>query len=464
MKKITFYLLAFSLLASEVQGTEMDPRKILPNWDLLDSKQQEKLSLQFEEIDLADLARQRNIIEHDEVAFRNLSVFKEYHENGNIKDQEMGKRLLSEGKVGCLIVAGGQGSRLSFVKPKGFHPVTLIKEKCLFQLFAEKILAAGKLVEKPLQLAIMTSLENHEETVEGFKENNYFGLDPNQVYFFSQKNLPLLDHEGNVFLETPELIATGPDGNASSLREFVVSGIWDIWHKMGVSYLNYMHVDNALTDPFDLELSGFHSKNPTSDVIVKCIEREDPEEKLGVLFNVNGKVGVVEYTEISEEDRVARNQDDSLQNACGNIGIYSFSMNFVHDVATGYYNQFPFHKAWKSVKYLAEDGTTKKSQKPNAWKFEKFIFDLLPFAKNVKAVLYPRKECFAPLKNAEGTDSLSYVQTALQQRDREVFERISGTSTDNKAFELDPAFYYPTPGLLKKWKGKTLPASSYVYP
>ncbi len=446
------------------QGTEMDPKTLLPNWDFLQARQKEEIMAQIEKIDLKELERQRSVIRQDEVSFPNLSVFTQYHKNSCIKDQEEGRKLISEGKVGCLIVAGGQGSRLSYRKPKGFYPVTLVKHKCLFQVFAEKILAAGHLAGRPLYLAIMTSSENHEETIEGFKENDYFGLSPDQLFFFSQKDLPLLDKNGNLFLETADSISMGPDGNASSIREFVASGIWDIWHKKGISYLNYMHVDNALSDPFDAELSGLHSNSPASDVIVKCIARDDPEEQLGVMFEINGKVGVVEYSEISTEERTSRNKDGSLLNLCANIGLYSFKMDFVHDVASCYYDQFPFHKALKSVKYLTPTGKTQKSEKPIAWKFEKFIFDLLPFAKNVKAIVYPRHECFAPLKNAEGNDSLLFVQRALQRKDREIFEKISGVSSSSSVFELDPAFYYPTPELLQKWKGKALPDMPYVKP
>lgn len=425
----------------------MDPKMLFPDWGLLPLQHQEKLASQIETINLGELERQRAVIEQ-QAPLKPLSVFNDYEFSGSLQDQELGKKLISEGRVGCLIVAGGQGTRLNFNKPKGFYPVTLIKKKSLFQLFAEKILAAGKRASRPLSVAIMTSKKNHEETVEGFKQNNYFGLKQAQVFFFSQKDLPFLDEQGNLLLDEEGHFAMGPNGNASSLKEFVASGIWDTWRKQGISYVNYMHIDNALADPFDAELTGFHSRYPQSDMILKCIERENVDEKIGVIFQIDGKAGVVEYSEISKEEKEARNEEGSLKNACANIGLYSFSMDFIQKVASSYYDQLPFHKAWKK----------------GSWKFEKFIFDVMSFAQNVKALLYPRLDCFAPLKNEEGEDSLSSVQIGLQRKDRQVFEQISGTSTDGIVFELDPFFYYPDAELVQKWKGKSLPATDYIVP
>lgn len=459
MLRIKCCLLAISLLGSNMEGVQMD---FLPSWNLLNPQEKEALRKSVKNIDFKEVERQRSVILQDEVSLDQLETFQQYEKNGNQRYQNLGKKLIQEGKVGCLIVAGGQGSRLNYAKPKGFFPVTLVQKKSLFQLYAEKVLAAGKQVNAVLPVAIMTSSENHEEIIQNFKENQYFGLNPDQVFFFPQTDLAFLDESGNIFLESREKIAMGPDGNASSLKQFVESGIWEIWNQKGISYLNYMHIDNALGDPFDAELTGFHAENESSDLIIKCIEKENPEEKVGVLFKKEDKVVVVEYSEISSDAKMAKKEDGTLENRCANIGLYSFRMDFIHKVATSYYDLLPFHKAWKAVKYLDLNGESQKSKTPNAWKFEKFIFDVLPFALDVKALLYPRSECFAPLKNAEGEDSLTFVQAALQRRDRQMFETVSGNTASLTPFELDPSFYYPTPEILKEWKGKNLPDTSYI--
>ena len=148
--------------------------------------------------------------------------------------------------MGCLIVAGGQGTRLNFNRPKGMYPVTPVHHKSLFQLFAEKVAAAGKQANCPLPLAIMTSPANDETIRAFFHEHHYFGLAESQVFFFTQKQLPFLDKEGNMFLETPYTISKGPDGNGSSLRYFSKAAFGKNGKRGGVEQLNYILIDNPL--------------------------------------------------------------------------------------------------------------------------------------------------------------------------------------------------------------------------
>lgn len=100
---------------------------------------------------------------------------------------------------------------------------------------------------------------------------------------------------------------------------------------------------------------------------------------------------------------------------------------------------------------------------PNAWKFEEFIFDVFPYAERVEALICERSSCFAPLKNLAGTDSIGSVQGALEALDRKIFTQVTGCALlEKRPFELAPQFYYPTPELLNKWKGKTLPCGDYI--
>lgn len=444
---------------------EIGQEHILQYWDVISEEQKGELAYQIDRLDIDTFYAQRQSVLNAGVSTeQEISPFKDYHLAGSQEDIELGKQLIAEGRVGCLIVAGGQGSRLGFDGPKGIFPVTVVKNKTLFQIFAEKVLAAGRQVNQKLLLAIMTSSLNHTETVNYFEQNDYFGLDRSQIFFFSQTDLPFLDEQGNLFLESPSKIAAGPDGNAPSLKHFVEQGIWLDWYEKGVRYLNYVQIDNSLADPFDAELVGFHHRQQ-AEVVIKCVTRENPLEKVGVIVRNRGQVNVIEYSEISSEERDARDDGGALRHICSNISLFSFKMDFVKEIAEKHYANFPFHKAWKAVKYLDEQGESKMSEQPRAWKFEKFIFDLLPYAKDVKALLYPRELCFAPLKNASGPDSIEDVKKALQRFDRRVIREISGIApSEDQVFELDFQFYYPTSELLNKWKGKALPKDSYIEP
>ena len=436
--------------------------QLLQHWDKLTSQQQQQLLSQIKGIDPSTFHLQQSLLKEKKIpSIASFGSFQDYSKRGSIEDKALGKQLISEGKVGCLIVAGGQGSRLRFEGPKGLFPVTSVKHKSLFQLFAEKIHAAGVQAGRSLAFAVMTSPVNHAETVRAFEQHNYFGLKKEQVTFFPQEMLPLLDFEGNLFLETTSSIAEGPDGNGTALKHFVNHGIWEKWNKLGIEYLNFVLIDNALADPFDAELIGFH-KRRKADVVIKCVERRNAEEKVGVLLKQDNKACVVEYSEIPEDDFKSVLSDGTLKYPLANVSLFSFSMDFVEKIATKYDRQIPFHKAFKAVKYLDQNGTTRMADAPMAWKYEKFIFDVLPFANNVNALLGLREESFAPLKNAYGQDTLADVQAALQKFDRKTFSEISGVEAPLRAFELSPKFYYPTPDLFAKWKGKDLPEESYI--
>lgn len=443
----------------------VNQQHLLRYWDQLSEQEKASLNQQIDDINLSAFSAQRKTLSDPLICGKDtISPFRDFIPSGSESMELIGQQLINEGKVGCLVIAGGQGSRLGHHGPKGVFEVTKIKNKSLFQLVAERVRAAGIKAKRPLLLAVMTSKLNHEETVSFFKDNNFFGLEPTQLFFYSQKTLPFLNEDGELFLEERAKIAEGPDGNAPSLKQFVDQGLWQDWYNKGIRYVSYIPIDNPLADPFDAELIGVvHQEN--CDVVVKCIARDNPNESVGVIVNKNGKVGVIEYSEITPEDRLASDEKGCLQHRCANISLFGFKMEFIRYLADECYAQFPYHKAWKAVKYLNDAGDCVASSQPNAWKFERFIFDLLPFAKNVKAILYPREVCFAPLKNAKGPDSLESVRVAMQNYDRCVYKKISGIDVNpDRDFELDPQFYYPTEEMKKKWKGQSLPTNAYVRP
>jgi len=357
--------------------------------------------------------------------------------------------LIADGKVGCIVVAGGQGTRLGLDAPKGMFPVTVAKHKSLYQLFAEKVCAAGIQAGRRLLLAVMTSPSNHSETVHFFESNNFFGLFPGQVSFFVQDTLPYLDDDGNMFLENRWTIAEGSDGNGGVFERFCASGIWSEWYDSGVRDVIVVNVDNPLADPFDSELLGYHHHHG-GEATLKCFVRGDARENVGVVAKVGGKTHIIEYTELSHEDRDARSLNGHLRYACANMGMYCFTMDFISKK-----RYMPLHLARKKVTML--DGNSM------AWKFEKFIFDVLEYAETVKVLIYPRERCFAPLKNAEGPCSIETVRKALQERDCAVFTEISGNKPPEKRkFELSQQFYYPTKELLNYWHGRELPDNDYI--
>ena len=101
-----------------------------------------------------------------------------------------GEKELREGKVAALLVAGGQGSRLGYDGPKGCYSIGPITGAPLFYFHARKILARSIRYGAPIPFYVMTSEANNEATVKCFEENDYFGLNPEDVFFFTQGMWP----------------------------------------------------------------------------------------------------------------------------------------------------------------------------------------------------------------------------------------------------------------------------------
>lgn len=378
--------------------------------------------------------------------------FNDFDDSGNSENRFFGQKLIENGELGCLVLAGGQGTRLKATGPKGCYPISLIKNKSLFQLLAEKVKAASVLAKRPLKLAVMTSKENDLETKTFFKNHDFFGLETSQVDFFIQGELPFLTDQGELFYKKENELMMGPDGNGSSLIEFVKSGVWKKWKESGITSLHVVLIDNPLVDPFDAELIGYHKKHAL-DATLKCTKKSEPHEKVGVVVSFEkGQVGVVEYSELSEKEKEARREDGLLTYGCANLSLFCFSMDFIKKLEEEK-KAIPLHKAWKEATMIDSKGVSSKIM---AWKFETFIFDWLSYANNVRVLLYPRKECFAPLKNFSGADSPTTVKEALLERDRIALKALTGLPAPNFPFELPADFYYPTTEMKEKWAGKVL--------
>lgn len=365
-------------------------------------------------IDQEILLAQQKLLKQNAFTPRQIAPFTEFSHAGNGYDEESGRHALKKGLVGCLMVAGGQGSRLGFDGPKGMFPITEGTKKSLFQLFAEQVVDASLKAHTPLRAAIMTSEQNHEQTVAFFTENHHFGLKIDQVSFFMQGSLPLLDEKGDVIVDLSGEVLKAPDGNGGALHAFYTSGIWQKWYAEGIRYLNFIPVDNPLADPFDPELIGYQIRCK-SDVVMKCIERTDPQENVGLIVKEQGKTTVVEYSEISDKCRLSRNDDGTLLYLCANISLFEFTMDFIAYLEKSKW-KLPLHKAFKAVKSIAIHKDILKGP-PFAWKFETFIFDVLPAAAKVDVLMCKREMCFAPLKNASGQDSIKTVREAIKSKE-----------------------------------------------
>lgn len=406
-----------------------DQAHLLEHWTDLDNLQQNKLLR-----DISQLKDQETtIIQHPS----KISEFLNYENFEEGKYFEIGKKMVSEGKVGAIIIAGGQGTRLEFNGPKGFFPISNIKHKSLFQILAEKVLYASKQCGRLLPLAIMTSLFNHQETIDFFNKNNLFGLDKRQIFFFEQSNAFMKDLDGNFFLMNPYSLGKSPNGNGSIFESFVHSNLYSKWKAQGIEHINIVHVDNPLSDPFDYEFIGFHciKKN---EVSLKAIPRTDSNESVGIIvLNENNRVIIQEYTEFDEKEKNSKISSNQLKHYCANSGMLCLQMNFLEKASS--FN-LPYHLAVKEARIY--DIKKKIFLTKKAIKYEKFVFDVLPLSNLTGVLVVPKELCFAPLKNARGYRGVENTKLLLLERDILQWKKIFHSPHPEIPFELSLKFYY----------------------
>lgn len=400
------------------------------------------------------LGKLKKLIEHpsEPAPFSKLRPVESVYNSGSKKDIAVGEKLLKQGKVGCLILAGGQATRLNTQLPKALFPVTRFKHKSLMQLFCEKAAAASKKYGKPLPLAFMTSPLNHASIASFLKEKRFFGLKENQISLFTQNVVPFFDLHGHLIFNKEQHLMEGPNGNGEALKRFHEVGLWKQWKESGIEAVLVIPIDNPLADPFDANLCGF-SANHQLEVAIKVMKRKHALEKVGLIVNNQGQIQVVEYIDIPEVVAQSTHADGSLIWSLAHIGQFCFQMPFIEHAASPKF-QLPYHAVQKSI--------SNDEMSASVWKFETFLFDVLKYAKKTEVILYPREDVYTPLKNAAGDASLQAVQYDLLNWDRKMYKWVTGVDVSKKIFELDPLFYYPTDALMSKWKAQTFADQSYV--
>lgn len=424
----------------------LQQEQLIPLIEALSPADQKSILNRLQAIDLDLLHQQRTVLDHPSSSQASFKPPEFYEHVQNVTGiEEKGLKLIEEGKVACLVVAGGQGTRLGSKAPKGCFPVSVERQKSLFALIAEKTIAAGLRAERLLHLIIMTSPDNREDTEAFFQSHDLFGLAREQLHFIQQDTLPFLTPEGDLFFSEKGRLAEGADGNGASLQVLVRSGVLDLIKEQGVEFLNYILVDNPMADPFDPFLVGYHA-DQKADVTLKCVERIDTTEKVGIIVQEEGKIVVKEYSELPDG---VSTEAFSL----ANISLFCFSLDFAEKTANV---RLPLHAAFKSSPRLLADGTVTKEDTPSIWKFERFIFDLLAFANRTAILVYPREECFAPLKKLS---DLPLVQEVMTRQDRNLMRQLTGKRYETK--EIERSYYYLNND--KQMKLKAFPPIDQAY-
>lgn len=370
---------------------------------------------------------------------------------------DAGSAAIQAGRVAAFTVAGGQGTRLGYDGPKGTYPVSPVTEKTLFQVFAEKIARSGERFGVTIPWFILTSEINNDATVAAFEGNDYFGLAPESVHFIVQGLVPAVDYDGKILLAEKGKIAMTPDGHGGSLRALVRSGAVDTMKAQGIDIISYFQVDNPIVQCIDPAFVGFHVLGQ-SELSSKMVPKAYALEKVGHFCAQNGQALVVEYSDMPDAMQQETNEDGSIRFNGGSVAIHIFDRDFIARAGGSSAGaKLPFHRADKKIPYVNAAGETIKPEAANGVKFEMFVFDALPLAKNPVIIEASRADDFSPVKNAEGVDSpKSCKEDQLRMFARWLKAAGETLATDETGlpaitFEISPRFAADEADFVGQW-------------
>ena len=363
-----------------------------------------------------------------------------------------GEELLKSGTVGAILVAGGQGTRLGFDRPKGMFPVGPVTGMTLFEILAGQLQARGEAAGVAIPLYVMTSPATDAPTRDYFRENDYLGLGEGNVVFFRQGTMPAVsDADGKALLAAKDEVAVSPDGHGGLVAALKNRGVLDDMKRRGVETLYYHQVDNPTAIVCDPAFLGVHERQG-GRVSTKVVAKTGPGEKMGVVCDVDGTNQIIEYSDLPDEAAAKTDADGGLLLWAGNTAIHCFERSFLETLAeqgeagAG----LPFHVAHKKVPHLDDAGDAVEPAEPNAYKFERFIFDALPLADVAPVVETDRAREFNPVKNAEGPDSPATAKAALVKLHRGWLEAAGAEVAAGATVEIAPSFALDAAGVADK--------------
>lgn len=376
------------------------------------TEQNEKLTKRLEEIDfsvLEHIERKETVNERSVFAPLDAVEVSEIEARG-AEFKELGLKAIREGKVGAVLLAGGQGTRLGLDRPKGTLNIGVTKELYLFEQLLRNLMDVTDEAGVYVPLYIMTSNINNADTTAFFEEHDYFGYPKDYVKFFVQEMVPACDYEGRIYMESQTEVAMSPNGNGGWFSSMVNAGLLSDIKERGIEWINVFAVDNCLqriADPMFVGATIAYGCESGAKVVRKAA----PDERVGVLCTEDGKPSIAEYYEMTEEMATARKENGDLKYGFGVILNYLFSEKKLEQIADA---RMPIHVVEKKIPYMDVDGTFVKPEQPNGYKFETLVLDMVHMMDDCIPYEVVREREFAPIKNLHGVDSLDSARELMK--------------------------------------------------
>ncbi|MCM1084420.1 MAG: UDPGP type 1 family protein [Clostridium sp.] len=336
------------------------------------------------------------------------------HVPSDMKDNEeahrtIGLNAIREGKLCLLLLAGGQGTRLGFDKPKGAFNMGITKDLFIFQLLMEHTMDVVRLAGNFIHMYIMTSDINYGDTITFFKEHDFFGYDPEFIHFFVQELNPATDFDGRILMNAKSSLALSPNGNGGWFSSMHRAGLLDEIFDSSLEWINVFAVDNVLqriADPVFLGATIESGKMCGAKVVKKTA----PNEKVGAICLQNGKPHIIEYYELSEDMMYKKNDNGDLAYGFGVTLNYLFPISRLKETLN---MKMPHHIVKKAIPYIDETGKLIEPTEPNGLKYETLALDLIHEMDDCLVFPVEREKEFAPVKNSSGVDSVDTARELL---------------------------------------------------
>ncbi len=317
------------------------------------------------------------------------------------KYTSLGENAIQSGKLAVVTMAGGQGTRLGHNGPKGTYDLGLDSHKSIFEILCDTMKEACEKYNVTIPWYFMTSDANNEDTIQFFKDHNYFGYPKEAISFFIQGKLPMIDTEGKILLDEDGTIKQAADGHGGIFEAMRKNGVIYDMKEKGIEWVYIGGVDNVLAKMVDPVLTGLAISQGTL-MAGKSVVKANPHERVGVFCKKDNRPNVIEYTEISDELAESTDEKGELLYGESHILCNQFHLSALEQISQ---NKLPYHVAFKKASYLNEKGEVVNPTEPNAYKFEAFLFDAFSTVDEMSILRVKREEEFAPVKNAEGVDS-----------------------------------------------------------
>ena len=321
---------------------------------------------------------------------------------------QIGIQAIQDGKVGAVLLAGGQGTRLGSDAPKGAYNIGLTRNLYIFEQLICNLLDVCNQCKTHVPLFVMTSDKNDAETKTFLSEHNYFGYPKDYIRFFVQEMAPSVDFDGKLLLDAPSQLALSPNGNGGWYSSLVKANVLQDFEE--IQWLNVFAVDNVLqriADPVFVGATIASGLNCGAKVVRKC----NPYERVGVLCLEDGMPSVIEYYELNDEMANQVGADGNLAYSFGVILKYLFSLPKLRETVG---KHIPVHVVKKKIPHLDQNGNLVKPETENGYKFETLILDMVRLMESCLPFEVVREYEFAPIKNKTGVDSVESARTLLQ--------------------------------------------------